>query len=463
MATRSRSRSPHTFDYDLIVIGSGAGGSAAATIAARAGKRVAIIEGDTFGGDSPNWSDVPTKALLHVARLFDEARHGDKFGLRTSTLGYNYPSIRAWKDLAVKRTGAAGNRKFYENHGISAFNATAHFLSPYEISVNRRHLSAAHFLIATGSSWKTPKIQGLTDLPFYTPRTILEAIRPPKSLFIIGGGSHGVEIAQLMATFGTKVYIAEQASRLLPKQDSEVGELMEKVLTEQKGVTTLTHSRVLAVEKQGLSKRILISRGGVEKFVNADEILVAAGRQPNVDLGLENASVKYSPKGIDTNENLQTSAKHIYAAGDVLGRDSHTHTALLESRVAAHNLFQKNKLVPDYTATPGLIFTSPEIAHVGLSEDDCHKRDLPIKKAVAPLTIIARSNTSDFRDGFVKIITDKKGVVLGGTIVAPHASEMIHELGLAVKHGLTAAQIAETPHAFLSWGEAVRVAASKLA
>ncbi len=452
----------HTFDYDLIVIGSGAGGSAAATIAARNGKRVAIIEGDTFGGDSPNWSDVPTKALLHVAHLYDEARHGAKFGLRTSTLGYNYPSIRAWKDLAVKRTGAAGNRKFYENHGISAFNATAHFLSPHEISVNRRHLSASHFLIATGSSWATPKVQGLEDLPFYTPRTILEAIRPPKSLFIIGGGSHGVEIAQMMATFGTKVYIAEQAARLLPHQDTEVGELMERVLTEQKGVSVLTHSRVLSVVKEGLGKRILITRAGVEKFVKADEILVATGRVPNLDLGLENASIAYSPKGIEVNDQLQTSVKHIYAAGDVLGRDSYTHTALLESRVAAHNLLEKNKITPDYTATPGLIFTSPEIAHVGLSEDDCQKRDLSINKAVAPLNIIARSNTADFRDGFVKLITDKKGVLLGGTIVAPHASEMIHELALAIKHGLTAKQIAETPHAFLSWAEAVRVAASKL-
>jgi len=455
-------QSSHTFDYDLIVIGSGAGGSAAASIAARAGKRVAIVESDTFGGDSPNWSDIPTKALLHVAHLYDEARHGDKFGLRTSTLGYNYPSIRAWKELAVQRTGAAGNRKFYENNGISAFNATAHFLSPNEISVNRRHLSASHFLIATGSSWMTPNVQGLADISFFTPRTILEALRPPKSLFIIGGGSHGVEIAQLMATFGTKVYIAEQAARILPKQDSEVGELLEKVLTEQKGVTVLTHSRVLSVAKDGISKKILISRGGVEKYVKADEILVAAGRTPNLDLGLENASVKYTPKGIDVDDNLQTSTKHIYAAGDVLGRDSHTHTAILESRVAAHNMFQKAKVVPDYTATPGLIFTSPEIAHVGLSEDDCRKRDLPIKKAIAPLNIIARSNTADFRDGFVKLITDKKGVVLGGTIVAPHAAEMIHEIGIAVKHGLTATQVAETPHAFLSWSEAIRVAASKL-
>lgn len=452
----------HSFDYDLIVIGSGAGGSAAATIAARAGKRVAIVEEDTFGGDSPNWSDIPTKALLHVASVYDEARHANRFGLRTSTLGYNYPSIRTWKNLVVERTGAANNRRFYENHGISAFNGKAHFLTPHEISVNRRHLSAAHFLIATGSSWVAPKIQGLADIEFFTPRTILEAIRPPKSLFIIGGGQYGIEIAQLMATFGTKVYIAEQAGRLLPHEDKEVGELIERVLTEQKGVSVLTHTRVLSIEKEGLGKKILITRGGTEKHIKADEILVAAGRLPNLDLGLENASVKYTPKGIDVNEYLQSTSKHIYAAGDVLGRDSHTHTALLESRLAAHNMFERTKVSPDYTATPNIIFTTPEIAQVGLSEDDCHRRDLSVNKAIAPLSIIARSNTADFREGFVKLIADKKGVILGGTIVAPHAAEMIHEIALAVKHGLTATQLADTPHAFLSWSEAIRVAAQKL-
>lgn len=453
----------HTFDYDLIVIGSGAGGSAAATIAAREGKRVAIIESDTFGGESPNWSDVPTKALMHVARLYDEARHASRFGLRTSTLGYNYPSIRAWKETAVKRTGAGGNRKFYESQGISAFHGSAHFLSPHEISVNRRHLSAAHFLIATGSSWMTPKIQGLADVKFFTPRTIMEAIRPPKSLLIIGGGSHGVEIAELMATFGTKVHIAEKASRLLPKQDEEVGALMEKVLSERKGVNVLTHSRVLSVEKEGLGKRVLVSRAGTEKHVKVDEILVAAGREPNVDLGLENASVEHTPKGIEVNDHLQTSTKHIYAAGDVLGRVTSTHTALLESRIAAHNIFHKAKHTPDYTATPGIIFTTPEIAHVGLNEDDCHKRDMTIRKAVAPLNIIARSNTADFRDGFVKLIADRHGVIIGGTITAPHAGEMIHEIALAVKHRLTAQQVADTPHAFLTWSEAIRVAAGKIA
>lgn len=450
------------FDFDLIVIGSGAGGSAAASIAARKGKHVAIVEADTFGGDSPNWSDIPTKALLHVAHLYDEARHGARFGLRSSTLGYNYPSLRAWKDLAVKRTGAGGNRKFYENEGIATFNSAAHFLSPNEISVNRQHLSAANFVIATGSHWVSPDIPGLENASYLTPRTLLQSIRPPKSLFIIGGGTVGVELAQLMAIFGTKVYVAEVASRLLPKEDEEVGVLMERLLTEDKGATVLTQTRVLSVESQSICKKITYTRGGVEKTVQVDEILVATGRRPTVDLGLENASVAYTPKGIEVNNHLQTSARHIYAAGDVLGHNSHTHTALLESRVAAHNLFNKQKTSPDYTATPRLCFTYPGIASVGLSEDDCLKRDLQIKKTIAPLNMIARSNTSDFRDGFVKLIADKNGTLIGATIVAPHAAELIHELALAIKYRHTAAEVASTPHAFLSWSEAIRVAAARL-
>ena len=250
----------------------------------------------------------------------------------------------------------------------------------------------------------------------------------------------------------------------MPKEEEEVGSLMEKLLTEQKGVTILTQTRTLSITKDkiGLGYRITILRGGVEKTLRVDEILVATGRMPQVDLGLENAMVKFDPTGIETNEFLQTSAHNIYAAGGILGHKSNTHTALLESRIAAHNIFSKSQIRPDYTASPRLTFTFPGIATAGMTEDDCIKRDLHIHKAIAPLNIIARSNTSDFRDGFVKIITDKKGVVIGATVVAPHASEIIHELVLAIKHNLTASDIANTPHAFLSWSEAVRVAANKL-
>lgn len=451
-----------TYDYDLIVIGSGAGGSSAASNAAKAGKRVAIVEANIFGGESPNWGDVPTKALLHATQLYDEAKHGARFGIRSSMLHYNYRSLQNWKDLVVKRTGVSDNRKFYERQGIATYHGAAHFISPREISVNRRHLSAEYFLVATGSHVEPPDITGLSTINYLTPRTLHDLIRPPKSLLIIGGGSTSVELAQLMATYGTKVYIAEVGARLLPHEDEEVNELMGKVLKERKGVTILTHTRILSVFKDGINIKVTFKRGDAQKSIRVDQVLLASNRLPTVDLGLENATIEYTAKGIDVNEYLQTNVKHIYAAGDVLGHNEPTQVTMLKSRVAANNIFGRTKLKPDTTATPRVTFTYPGIASVGLSEDDCIKRDLRISKAIAPLNIIARSNTSDFRDGFCKIITDKKGVILGATVVAPHAGEIIHELALAVKYELTAAELVATPHAFLSWSEVVRMAAGKL-
>lgn len=452
----------HAFDYDLVVIGSGAGGSGAATIAAKSGKRVAIIEAEIFGGDSPNWGDVPIKSLLHAATLYDEAKSGARFGLRSSTIGYNYPSLRAWKDLAVKRTGAGDNRKYYENQGIDTYVGRAHFLSPNEISVNRRHISAGKFLIATGATWAVPNIPGIDTIKYLTPKTVLETLKPPKSLMIIGGGAIAIEIAQLMAIFGTKVYVIERAERILPDYDVEVSDTVARILSEQKGITILTHARVESLERDTLHKRAIISREGHQNSIKVDEVLVATGRRPNVDLGLENANIQYTAKGIDANNYLQTNVKHIFAAGSVLGRGNNTQMTLLDSQIAANNILKRTKVESDHTGTIQTIFTFPGVAMVGLSEDDCLKRDLGINQAIAPLNIIGRSNTSDFRDGFVKIITDKKKVIIGASVVAPHASEIIHELAVAVKYKMTAQELIAVPHAFLSWSEAVRVAAGKL-
>ena len=452
----------HSFEFDLIVIGSGAGGSAAATIAARNGKRVALVEADTFGGTSANFGDVPIKALLHSARVYDEAKHGQQFGVRSGAVGYNYPTVKAWKDMVVKRTGAGGNERYYEAEGITVLHGLAHMISPHEISINRRHVSGAHILIATGSHWALPQIHGLEVTKYLTPRSAINLIRPPRSLFIIGGGTIGLEFAQLFSSFGSKVYVSEIAPRLLPKEDEEVGELIEKTLHEQKGVTALTQTRVMKVAKEGIVKRVTYVRGSSEHTVKVDEILIAAGKVPTVDLGLENANVEYTPKGVETNEFLQTSAKHIFAAGDVLGEHMLTHAALFESRVAVHNIFSKDKVTPSYRAVPRITYVTPEVASVGLGEDDCIKRDLTYHKAIAPLNIIGRSNIANVRDGFVKVIANKKGVLIGATVVAPHAGEIIHELTLAIQNSLTAQAVASTIHAFPSWSEAVRVACAKI-
>lgn len=451
------------YDYDIVVIGSGAAGSAVATIAARSDKKVAIIEAEAFGGESSNWSDVPTKALLHAAQLFDEARHGARFGLRTGMISYNFPSMQAWKDIAIRRTGAADSRKRYESEGVDAFHGRAHFVSPHEVVVGRRHISGQHFVIATGSHWALPDVQGIEDIKYLTPRTVLNIVRPPRSMYIIGGGSVGVEIAQLMAIFGTKVYIADIANRILPNEDENVGLLMEDILAETKGVVSLTQTRTLAVEKDGVGHRVTYTRGGSEHTVKVDEILIAASRAPEVDLGLENAGVEYHAGGIEVNDYLQTTAPHIFAAGDVLGRGNGlTHTALLEGRVVVNNIVHpRSRVAPDYTISPRITFTFPGVASVGMTENECIKRDLQVRTGTAKLNTIARSNTSDFRMGLVKIVTDRKGIIIGATVVAPHAGEIIHELALAIKCGLSAAHVADMPHAFLSWSEAVRVAASR--
>lgn len=451
-----------TYDYDLIVIGSGAGGSVAADIVASSGKRVAIIEADLMGGQCPNWGCVPTKALLEASRVLNSSKNADKFGLRTSLAGFNYPSVKAWKDLAIKRTGAANSAKYYQTKGIGVYHGHAHFISPHEITVNRRHLSAEHFLIATGSHWSDLNVPVSERVTLHNARTILDLPKPPKSLFIIGGGSVGVEFAELFASFGSKVYIAEEAPRLLPREDQEVSQLAEAVLVKRRGVHVLTKAKITGISIDGISPRVEFLRGGEQQSVKADYVLVAVGKQPNVDIGLENASVEYTAHGIDTNEYLQTSARHIFAAGDVLGQHMYTHVGVYESRIAANNMFQKTKVIPDYKAVPRVTFLTPEVASVGMSEEDCLKRDLRVKTAIVPVNVIGRANVSNAMDGFVKVIADKNGTILGASVVSEHAGEVIHEFTLAIQYGLTAHQIANTIHAFPTWSEAVRVACAKI-
>lgn len=451
------------FDYDFIVIGSGAGGSIAAALAARAGKRVALVESEKLGGDSANYGDVPTQALLTVANVFSETKQAAPLGIRSTTIGYNYPTIKAWKDKVVARIGETSSKRYYDSLGIHVINGAARFITPHEISVNRRHLSAEYFLVATGADWTIPSIEGLDKISYHTPDTIIDIIRPPKSLFIIGGGSTSIEFARLFSTFGTKVYISEIAPRLLPREDEEAGNLIKDVLLTKNGVTSLTTTRVLRVTKDGLSKRVHFMRANEEHSVRVDEILVASGKSPRVDLGLENADVHFTPRGIEVDKHLRTSTKHIFAAGDVLGGFGLTHVALMESRVVGHNVLHKNSLSPDYSAVPRITYAAPEVASVGMSEDDLIKRDLDYHKSIVPITIIGRANITNQREGFVKVLADKKSDrILGATIVSPHAGEAIHELTLAIQHNLTAGDIANTLHAFPSWSEAIRLACAKI-
>ena len=454
------------YDYDLIIIGSGAGGGVAAHQANKAGLSVAIVEGGQVGGECPNVACIPTKALLEAASVYETAKNGARFGIRGSTVSYNFPSVKAWKNLAVERTGANLGEKMYTDEGINIINGSAHFLDKNTITVGRARFSAKYFIIATGAKTVVPKIEGLEKAGYLTYADAINLNRPPKSLAIIGGGAVGCEFAQLFSIFGTKVHIIESGNRLLKKEDKEAGGFLKVRLESEYSASVHESTRVEKVELFGGKKRLFVKNaktGKVER-VTVDEILVATGKKAAIDIGLENAGVKNRTGLIAVNSYMQTTSENIFAAGDCVGPYQFTHMATYQSKIAANNiLYPRKKMSAKYRAVTRCIFTNPELASVGLTEAELRSKQISFDKVIVPINVIGRANTADESDGFVKIIASSKtGMLLSATIASPRAGEMIHELTVAIENRLKAAQVANTIHAFPTWSDAVRVACAKL-
>jgi len=459
------SKRNNTFDFDLIVLGSGSGGGVAANIAARKGKKVAIFEKEhVVGGECPNWACVPTKALLHSAHAYQSAKNSDRYGIKISDLDYDYRKVRQWKDLVVRRTGTHNGDESFAENGVKVFHADARFISPHEITADGKRYKAHKFLIATGTNNFIPPVEGLATSGYITFRQAINLNRPPSSIFIIGGGAIGVEFAQLFWSFGSKVHLIEASPRLLGREEPESAELV-KAIFQARGVDVITSGSIVSIKKHGLKKAVTYIDDGKEHRVTVEEILVASGKRPNVDIGLENAGVKYDEKrGIAVDAYMQTSAKHIFAAGDVVGPYQFTHTASYQSRIVGNNLYaqRRNRIAANYSAITRCIFLEPEVASVGITEQQAKDNGIKPKVGITPISIVGRSNTSNSSTGFVKIVADPKGRILGGTIIAPRAGEMIHEIALAVHKNLTAEDISSMVHAFPTWNEAIRIAATKI-
>lgn len=457
-------RREHTFTYDLIVIGSGAAGNVAALVAAKSGLSVAIIESDKLGGNWPNYTDVPIGAILKSAILFDRAKKGSAFGLRTSTIGYNFPALKNWKNQAIKSTGASSSKNYYKSIGVEVFEGSAHFLSPNEITVNRKHLSAKKFIIATGSNWEAPAVPGLSNLPYLTPKTALDIPKLPKTLLIIGGSKTALELAQLFSLLGTKVYFTQTAYSILPKFDKDVSDMAEKTFTKENKITFLTQTKVVSAFKEGMSIRATLSRGGHEKSIKVDQILVADKKIPSTDIGLKNANVAFSRAGIEVDDFFRTSNRNIYAVGSVI-ESAHsltsTHASLIEGKTAASNIINRKNLTADYFAIPDVVFTHPGVAMVGVTERQAKANKLPYRARITNLNEIARTTIANQKYGMVKIITEPDGTIIGAAVISPYAGELINELALAIRCKVNVMALAESPHAFLTWGEAIRITADK--
>lgn len=449
---------PTRFDYDLVVIGSGAGGGVASHMAVSKGKKVAIIEQEKIGGECPNFGCVPTKALLTAAEHYHSASEvAEQFGVKATSVNFNMNAVKKWKDLAVRRTGTAAGDRAFAAEGISVIKGHAHFISPWEVSTGDRRVTSKNFIIATGTTDFVPPIEGLKKAGYITYRKAINFTKLPKSLLVIGGGAIGTEFTHLFNRLGVEVTQVEYAPRLLAREEPESSELIQ-ALFERDGVNVVTGAQVYKVETDRSKKIVHVRRGEETHTFRVDEILLAAGKQPNVDLGLDNAGVKYDKRGIKTNKMMQTARKHIYAVGDVVGPYAFTHMASYQSRIAAHNILHRQKIEVNYKAVPRCTFTDPEVASVGITEAEARDKGLKIRVNAVPVSVIGRSNTSNQSAGFVKVITSQTGVLLGGTVVAPRGGEMMQELAVAIQNGLKASDVAATIHAFPTWSEAVRIA-----
>jgi len=276
---------------------------------------------------------------------------------------------------------------------------------------------------------------------------------------VIGGGAVGCEFATIFNTIDVNVTLFEAASRLLSREEPETADLT-KAIMEKQGVRVETDTIVEKVEKSGKQKVLHYRTGNKTGKLTVSEILIAAGKRPNTEIGLENAGVEYDKHGITTNEYMQTSAKHIFAAGDVVGPYQFTHTASYQSRIAGNNITNRkdNWQAADYHSIPRCVFVEPEVASVGLTEAQVREQGITPRIGTAPISQVGRSNTENFKDGMVKVVTNQKGNILGASIIAPHAGEMIHELAVAINFDLHAHEISHMVHAFPTWSEAIKVA-----
>lgn len=447
------------YDFDYLVIGSGPAGSAAAINLAKAKKRVGLVEKRFFGGSNLNTRDIPYGVALDFAHTVSKVSTLPE--LKNSDLSFSLPSAVSHQLKTIIASGG-NNKKVFEDLGITCISGAANFLDSHTIAVGEKKFTAQNFILATGATLKTLGIAGTESIGYLTPETAIKIRRLPKLAIIVGGGSTGCEIASYYAELGIKIIIMETSERLLPKEDKEISEFMSDYFTNELDIMVLPNCKVVAIEQDGLSKRVIFRNAHTEKTVRADCVVLATGSQPVLDYGLENAGVKYKNSGILVDKYFQTSAKNIYAIGDALGKASSTELADYEGSILSSNLINKSKNLVNYEGFMRITKTYPEIATVGLNEDDLTRRDRKYKKVVLKLEDLPVSKIYDSKFGLIKLLTDKNNHLLGATIVMPNAELIAEEIAIAIRHNFSALEIASTPHPMNSYNYGIKLAAKAL-
>jgi pyruvate/2-oxoglutarate dehydrogenase complex dihydrolipoamide dehydrogenase (E3) component len=452
--------------YDLIVVGAGAAGSTAAAEARGQGARVAMVEQWKVGGTCLNAGCDPTKALVRAAHALHETRTAGRFGIAVEDARVDWPQVidRVERVIDTIR-GGDGDRNIREA-GIDLRKGHARLLSPTEVAVEGDVLRGEAVILATGVRAFIPAIPGLREVGFITNVEAVTLPALPRSLAIIGGGTIAMEFAQIFARFGVEVTVLGRNPRLLPLEEPELVDTLRDLLA-QEGVRIETGVTLECVSSRRDRKRIVAHRDGRRFEVETDEILVAAGRTPQVeDLGLETAGVVYDATGIAADATLQTSAPRVWAAGDcVAGTPRFTSLADHQGRVAAHNALGGTPVRDAIeTVVPTAVFTDPELGRAGLTEAAARQAGHDVRAETVPMRDLARAVITGETAGGVKLVADAAtGRMLGGSVLAAGGGELLGEIALAVRLGLTCHAIADTLHAYPTFSEGVFWTAWELA
>jgi mercury(II) reductase len=446
---------------DLIVVGAGSAGFSAAITAAEIGAKVALVGHGTIGGTCVNIGCVPSKTLIRAAETLHHARAASRFsGIETESRLRDWPALLAQKDELVASLRQAKYADLLPQYdGVTYLDGPARFTSE-GVQVNGSLLPFGKVVITTGARPAVPAIPGIENVRYLTSTTALSLERLPRTLLVIGGGYIGCELAQMFCRAGVDVTLVFR-SRLLPEAEPEIGSALTRYLQDD-GVRIrggLTYNRIRNTE-HGIT--LDVSEEGAPQSIQAEQVLIATGRQPNTDgLGLEEVGIElWANGGIKVDGILRTTRAGVYAAGDVTGRDMFVYMAAYAARVAAHNALNGGDRRYDPTAMPSVVFTDPQVASCGLTEATAKLQGLEVRTSVLPLDYVPRALAARDTRGLIKLVAEARtGRLLGAHILAPEACDSIQTAVLAIKHGMTVAELAETIFPYLTTVEGLKLAA----
>jgi pyruvate/2-oxoglutarate dehydrogenase complex dihydrolipoamide dehydrogenase (E3) component len=444
--------------YDITVIGGGSGGLVAARTAAQLGANVLLIDKERLGGDCLNYGCVPSKSLIHVARVIEQVKNNMSFGLTSIDPVVDMAKVSAYIQRAIGEVRAT-EKAYVEKVTVKFGHVT--FKSPHKMLLNGQEIMSRNIIIATGSHPALPDVEGLQEVGYLTNKDVFNLTALPASLLIIGGGPIGIEMGQALKRLGTQVMIIQRAEQILPKEDPEVADTLTEILKSE-GIQVVTNAQVIKVARCDNKKVVIVKKQqNLMKYV-VEDILLATGRKPNVmEMNVESAGIQYNEQGIIVNRHLQTSTPNILAIGDVIGEYLFTHVAAYQAGVAVRNaLFPISKKKVNYRVVPWCTFTDPEVARVGLTLAEAHRVYKAVRCVKLSWKDIDRAQTENETAGFVKLIlAGKKDEIVGAHIVGAGAGEMLGEISLAMQHHFTIHNIVDTIHAYPTINTGIQQAA----